>query len=61
MRKVALHPEQEAWTLSCLEHAELHIMGRVTYQGMAQYFPAAAGHPCADVLNSAPKSVLSGP
>jgi dihydrofolate reductase len=50
----------EAWNLSSLERAELHIMGRVAYQGMAQYFPTAADHPYAEVMNKAPKSVFSG-
>lgn len=50
----------EAWTLSSLDRAAVHIMGRVAYEGMAQYFPAAAGdHPYAAVLNSAPKAVFS--
>jgi dihydrofolate reductase len=35
-------------------------MGRVTYQGMAQYFPTAADHPYAEVMNKAPKAVFSG-
>jgi dihydrofolate reductase len=39
--------------------ADLHIMGRVVYQGMASYFPTATGHPHADVLNAARKVVFS--
>ena len=39
-----------------VERAGLHIMGRKTYQGMAEYIPAAdADHPYAKVMNSAPK------
>lgn len=59
-RAVPDDPAQEAWTLSSLERAELHIMGRVTYQGMAQYFPTATDHPYAEVMNKASKSVFSG-
>jgi len=53
-------PALEAWTLSSLERAELHIMGRVAYEGMAQYFPTATDHPYAEVMNKAAKSVFSG-
>jgi dihydrofolate reductase len=35
-------------------------MGRVTYQGMAHYFPTATHHPYAEVMNKAPKAVFSG-
>ena len=38
--------------------ADLHIMGRVTYQGMAQYFPTATDHPYAEVMNKGRKAVL---
>jgi dihydrofolate reductase len=58
-RAVPDDPAQEARTLGSLERAELHIMGRVTYQGMAQYFPTATDHPYADVMNKAPKSIFS--
>jgi dihydrofolate reductase len=39
--------------------ADLHIMGRVVYQGMAGYFPTATDHPYADVINAARKVVFS--
>jgi dihydrofolate reductase len=39
--------------------ADLHIMGRVVYQGMASYFPTATDHPYADLLNAARKVVFS--
>jgi dihydrofolate reductase len=39
--------------------AELHVMGRMTYQGMSRYFPTAADHPYADLLNAARKIVFS--
>jgi dihydrofolate reductase len=41
------------------EHADLHIMGRTTYRGMAGYFPTAADHPYADALNAGRKVVFS--
>ena len=50
---------KEAQTQSLYEDADLHIMGRVAYEGMAQYFPTAADHPYADVLNAARKVVFS--
>lgn len=50
---------KEAQTQSLYEDADLHIMGRVAYQGMAQYFPSAADHPYADVMNAACKVVFS--
>jgi dihydrofolate reductase len=52
-------PAQEAWVRSFLEGAAVHIMGRVTFQGMAQYFPTADGHPYAKVMNAADKVVFS--
>jgi dihydrofolate reductase len=60
-RAVPDDPAMEAWTLRSLERAAVHIMGRVTYQGMAEYFPTAAGeHPYAEVMNKAQKAVFSG-
>jgi dihydrofolate reductase len=58
-RSVPEDPEQEAWTFRCLERAEQHIIGRVTYEGMARYFPTATGHPFAGIMNQAPKAVFS--
>jgi dihydrofolate reductase len=49
----------EASTLCLLEQAELHIMGRNTYEGMAQYYPTATDHPYAEVMNKASKAVFS--
>jgi hypothetical protein len=34
--------------------------GRVTYQGIAQYFPKATDRPYAEVMNKASKSVFFG-
>lgn len=52
-------PAEEARTLSFFEDADLHVMGRVQYQGMAQYFPTAVDHPYAATLLAAPKIVFS--
>jgi dihydrofolate reductase len=52
-------PAQEAHTLSLYEGADLHLMGRVHYQGMAQYFPTAVDHPYAPALLAARKIVFS--
>ncbi len=53
-------PDQVARTLGFYERADVHIMGRVHYHGMAQYFPTAVDHPYAAVLTAAPKIVFSG-
>jgi dihydrofolate reductase len=58
-RQVPDDPAQEAWERKSLEGAEVHIVGRVTYQGMAQYFPTATDHPYADIMNNARKAVFS--
>jgi len=47
------------WNRRALERAELHIMGRVSYEGMAGYFPTATDHPYAEVMHAAPKAVFS--
>ena len=52
-------PEQLARTLSFYQRADVHIMGRAHYLGMAQYFPTAVDHPYAAVLNAAPKVVFT--
>jgi dihydrofolate reductase len=58
-RKVPDDPAQEDRERSFLGRAEVHIMGRVTYQGMAQYFPTATDHPYAGIMNKARKAVFS--
>jgi dihydrofolate reductase len=58
-RAVPDDPEHLAWRKGELERAEVNVMGRTTYQEMAQYFPTAADHPFADVMNRAPKAVFS--
>jgi dihydrofolate reductase len=52
-------PAQVARTSELYETADLHIMGRAVYEGMAAYFPTAADHPYADPLNAARKVVFS--
>ncbi len=51
-------PAYEAWLVSSLERAGVHIMGRVTYEGMAGYFPTATG-PIAEAMCRTPKQVFS--
>jgi dihydrofolate reductase len=52
-------PDHLAWRRGELERAAVHVMGRNAYQGMSQYFPTAADHPFADIMNDAPKAVFS--
>lgn len=66
-RAVPEDPAYNAWLISSLELAGVHVMGRVTYEEMAQYWPAftdATGTSpgevaIARVLNSRPKAVFS--
>jgi dihydrofolate reductase len=51
-------PVYEEWLAASLARASLHIMGRVTYEGMARYFPTATGA-IADVMNRGPRIVFS--
>jgi len=54
-------PGLEAWHRESLAVAGLHIMGRRTYEGMAQFFTSAdaSDHPYAAIMNAAPKAVFS--
>jgi dihydrofolate reductase len=52
-------PAELARTLSFFQNADLHVMGRVQYQGMTQYFPTAVDHPYAAALLAARKIVFS--
>jgi dihydrofolate reductase len=52
-RELPDDPEHLARNLRALGRADVHIMGRVTYEEMAGYFPAAADHPYAEVMNAA--------
>jgi dihydrofolate reductase len=58
-RELPDDPEALARNRRALERADVHIMGRVTYEGMAGYFPTADDHPYAEVMNAAPKAVFS--
>jgi dihydrofolate reductase len=58
-RELPDDPDELAQNRQAMQRADVHIMGRVTYEGMAEYFPTAAGHPYADVMNAAPKAVFS--
>jgi dihydrofolate reductase len=50
----------EAWRQDKLKNADLHIMGRNTYQGMSQFFPTAGDdHPYAEIMNNGQKAVFS--
>jgi dihydrofolate reductase len=57
-RSVPDDPAYEAWLAGSLQRAGVHIMGRVTYQGMARHFPSATGA-IADAMNRIPKAVFS--
>lgn len=50
--------EQEAYFVSRLWEAGTHIMGRSTYQDMAQFWPGSS-HPSARAMNEIPKVVFS--
>lgn len=57
-RNVPDDPAMDAWLLSSLECAGVHIMGRNTYEEMAENVPAAFD-PLAEVMNRSPKAVFS--
>jgi len=50
--------ELERFSLEQIRGADLLLFGRVTYQGMANYWPSATGE-IADLMNSIPKMVFS--
>jgi dihydrofolate reductase len=52
-------PAELARMLSFFENADLHVMGRIQYQVMAQYFPTAVDHPYAAALLTGRKIVFS--
>src|SRR5207248_1414652 len=54
----AEHPDVRAWKVASLRQAGTHIMGRVTYQQMAEHWPDATGH-YAEFMNNLPKVVFS--
>jgi dihydrofolate reductase len=51
-------PDVRAWKVASLRQVGTHIMGRVTYEEMAAYWPTATGD-YADFMNSLPKVVFS--
>jgi dihydrofolate reductase len=54
----AEHPDVRAWKLASLRQAGTHIMGRVTYEQMAGYWPTATDDYAA-YMNNLPKVVFS--
>jgi dihydrofolate reductase len=54
----AEHQDVEAWKVASLRKVGTHIMGRVTYEEMARYWPTAAGQ-YAEFMNTLPKVVFS--
>lgn len=53
--------ELEQLSLEQLQSAGMLLFGRVTYEGMAKYWPSATGEgQVADFMNSIPKVVFSG-
>jgi dihydrofolate reductase len=52
------HPDVRAWKVASLRQVGTHIMGRVTYEQMAEHWPASTGD-YADFMNSLPKVVFS--
>jgi dihydrofolate reductase len=51
-------PDVKAWKVASLRRVGTHIMGRVTYEEMAKYWPTADGD-YAMFMNSRPKVVFS--
>ena len=51
-------PEHEKYFVSWLGAAGAHIMGRTSYQGMAEFWPKS-DHPVAGPMNYVPKVVFS--
>jgi dihydrofolate reductase len=58
-RELPDDPSQEDRNRALYASADLHVMGRVAYQGMAGYFPTATDHPYADLMHTARKVVFS--
>jgi dihydrofolate reductase len=52
------HPDVRAWKVASLTRAGTHIMGRVTYEQMAGYWPNETGD-YAEFMNTLPKVVFS--
>jgi dihydrofolate reductase len=58
-RELPDDPAQEDRNRALYASADLHVMGRMAYQGMAGYFPTATDHPYADLMNAARKVVFT--
>src|SRR5277367_5104710 len=58
-RELPDDPAQEDLNRALYAGADLHVMGRVAYQGMSGYFPTATDHPYADLMNAARKVVFT--
>ena len=54
----AEQPEVQAWKVASVRHAGTYIMGRITYEEMAAYWPTASNVYAAP-MNSIPKVVFS--
>lgn len=52
------HPDVRAWKVASLRKVGTHIMGRVTYEEMAGYWPAQTGE-YAEFMNTLPKVAFS--
>src|SRR5579864_7061469 len=52
------HPDVLAWKVASLRQVGTHIMGRVTYEQMAQHWPNSADE-YAEFMNKLPKVVFS--
>jgi dihydrofolate reductase len=49
----------DATTLDFVRGADLHVMGRTAYEGMARAMTTSTDHPFSPILNAAPKVVFS--
>jgi dihydrofolate reductase len=58
-RELPDDPAQEDRNRALYASADLHVMGRMAFQGMAGYFPTTTDHPYADLMNEARKVVFS--
>ena len=56
--QVVWNDELERFSIEQLRSADLLLFGRVTYEGMASYWPKATGE-VADLMNGIPKIVFS--
>ena len=51
--------ESQHYALSLTLGADALLLGRITYEGMAQAWPTMGGNPYADHVNSVPKYVVA--